>query len=400
MRLTHTWFSALAAAFALASCHAPDDGQGSSSSAQHHAVGASTAATAPLPTDFPGIPAGAVVAYHDGDGVKVITAIPAATQASFGAKDTGAPSFTADGKHVFASVGKANRQDADQILDFDVATRTVRSIACPCAKAVAASGSMLVWWEDPDRLMSLDLREPDPKPKILRTVQLPTPAPDKIQGELSWQPSGTAVIGASRDIVLIGRLPTKPLPTGGPTYLFTVQDDGTARSLGAANSDGPVTRALFSPGGKQFAYIGRYRASSNSRSASVSIVDTSTWQTQTPSIADSSSPGVVPGVTSLWWDSDGALDTVYYSDKEGSPSPMTTVTPPNIWTLTDQTWKQIGFDGERWLYHLAPGAILTLGRSNPRDEHSVSTTLSMEVQGRRAQIAEGVTAVAAMSARQ
>jgi hypothetical protein len=398
MRLTHTWFSALAAVLALASCHATGDGQRSSPSAQPHAVSGSTAATAPLPTDFPGIPAGAVVAYHDGDGVKVITGSPAAAQARFGAKDTGAPSFTADGKHAFASGGKTDGKDADQVLDFDVATHVVRSIACPCAKAVAASGSALIWWEDPDRLMRLDLSEPDPKPKTLHAVQLPPPAPDKVQGELSWQPGGTSVIGANADTVLIGRLPSKPLATGGPTYLFAVQKDGTARSLGQADSDGPVIRAFFSPDGKRFAYIGGHRTSPSSRSSSASIVDTATWQTQTPPIADSSAPGVVPGVTSLWWDSDGALDAVYLSTKEDSPSPREFVTPPNIWTLTGQNWKQIGFDGGRWLYHLAPDAVLTLVRSNPDDEHSSSTALSIETQGRRVQIAEGVTAVVATPA--
>jgi hypothetical protein len=391
MKPSGGWFAAFVAVFVLSACQGT--ARESAPTAPPHPAGVSPASQIPLPVGMPALPAGAAVAYHDRDGIKVLKGRSDAFQASFGAADSGAPSFTADGRHVFARAGKPGSAEGNRLLVFDITTGGVRSVDCP-GSAVAAGGSTLVWWEDPDRLMAVDLNESDPKPKTLRTVQLPaTPAPPGAWGGHSPRPGGTSVLGADADTVIIGTLPMDILPTGGPTYLFAVGRNGAVHSVGPAQSDGQVSRVWFSPDGKRIAYVGASRVSPSSRSSFPVLVDMSTWQMQVSRIQEPTDPNVVPGVGGLWWDADGSLDAVYTATRNDSPGPKASfVTPPNVWTLGDQAWKQIGFGGERWIYHLASNAVVTLG---PDPEHS---DLVVESQGRRGAISEGVTDVAAFPA--
>ncbi|MGZ8802144.1 MAG: hypothetical protein ACXWZL_05875, partial [Mycobacterium sp.] len=158
----------------------------------------STSATTPSPsspfdpttTTPPPQPAGPVLAYRAADEIGLVdgTNVIATAPGTFDASND--LITTEDGRFVFA------RTTDNQVATLEVASRKAATRSVPVGPELGTTGpSTIVWWEQPNRLMQLDLADPDSQPALLQTVDLP-PVAGVRPGEprLIVARGGTAVI--------------------------------------------------------------------------------------------------------------------------------------------------------------------------------------------------------------
>jgi hypothetical protein len=113
-------------------------------------------------------PTGPLLAYRAADEIGVVdgTTVIGSVRGAF------TPSndliTTEDGKFMFA------RTSDDQLATLDVATGkgTVRPVAVGPSLGTGGA-STIVWWEQPNRLMRLDLANPASQPELDQSVELP-----------------------------------------------------------------------------------------------------------------------------------------------------------------------------------------------------------------------------------
>jgi hypothetical protein len=283
--------------------------------------------TAPTTTTAKALPAGPLVAYRASteiglaDGTRIVATAPGNFTPS------SEPFVTEDGRFVFA------RSADGKLVTLDARTGANRVIPLPQASRVGTAGtSTIVWWEQPNRLMQLDLAAEAVAPTLRQTVNLP-PVYDASATDpgLLTARGGTAVIS---------RVESAPSPSGGPDTLYAVRGGGTPASLGRADANTPVADAELSPDGASLAYA-LYRRSSNTCGTAAVVVSNADGSQQTFDVA---APGPETGsqVLHMWWQDSHPMalslatwqcePASSYSPRvwELGPDRLVQVTPPTV----------------------------------------------------------------------
>jgi hypothetical protein len=320
----------------------------------------------PTSTTAPAGPSGPLLAYRSATQIGLVDG----TEAVASAKGTFAPSsdplLTEDGKYVFAL-------GTDGLAVLDVATRKSRVVAVPRGSAVGtAGGSIVVWWEQPDRLMQLDLSDPAGKPAVRQNVTLP-PAP------------GTASLLVARAGTAI--LVQQPQTPGGPDTLYAVRGSGAPTSLGTSDANTPIATATLSPDGSSLAYA-LYRQTSDVCGTAAIVVSDAAGAQQSYDVT-SPEAGASSRVLRMWWQ-DGQPMSLSLATWQCAPM---SAYSPLIWQLggaglTAADPKTVALQDAE----VAPGQralIIPKGGAAPE----TSGTLIVEDSGRRIPVESAVDAI-------
>ena len=272
----------------------------------------STTSSSPLPsspfdptTTAPPAPSGPRLAYRSADEIGVV-----------------------DGTTVVASVAGTFPPSNDLITTLDVSTGESNTLPVNVGSAVGTGGgSTVVWWEQPNRLMQLDLADPDAQPALAQIVDLPPVA--------GIRPGEPRLIVARGGTAVIARVEQPPSPFGGPDTLYAVRGSVPPASLGQVDANSPVTVARLSADGARLAYA-LYRATDGAcGTAAVAITDADGSQ-QTYDVAgtDAESGSRVP---KLWWPSEGLPELSLMTWRCDRPETY----PPLVWQLADDGMTQV-----------------------------------------------------------
>lgn len=177
---------------------------------------------------------GPLLAYRAADEIGVVEGTTVLATASGAFTPSNDLLTTEDGRFVFA------RTVDNQLATIDVRNRRGSTRPIPVGPSLGtAGGSAIVWWEQPNRLMRLDLADAGATPQLMQTVDLP-PVPQAGDPRLIVARGGTAVVA---------RVEGAPTPFGGPDTLYAVRGPGAPTSLGQADANSPVSVARLSPDG-------------------------------------------------------------------------------------------------------------------------------------------------------
>ncbi len=353
----------------VAACTVGDSGRGS-------APARPSSPFDPTPTK----PTGPLLAYRAFDeiglvdGTSVIATSPGAFEPS---NDLIA---TADGRFLFA------RTTDNRVATLEVDTRKTTTRPVPVGPVLGTGdGSTILWWEQPNRLMQLDLADPDAQPVLHQTVDLPPVA--------GVRPGEPRLLVARGGTAVLARVEAPSSQFGGPDTLYVAHGPGAPTRLGQAEANSPVSVARLSADGTQLAYAlyqGRDSACGN---ASVVLSDADGDQ-QTFDVAD---PDAASGsrVPKLWWPPNGPPRLSLASwqcDQPTSYSPLVwqldTAGPDSIQEISPPAAALQTGD-------VAPGQrALILPKTGAYDEPT--GTLVLEDSDRRVSIKEGVDAIAVL----
>lgn len=282
----------------------------------------STASPFEPTTTRPPEPTGPLLAYRAADEVGVIdgTTVLASAKGSF------TPSndliTTDDGKFVFA------RTVDNQLATLDVASGTADTRQVPVGPALGTAGdSTIVWWEQPNRLMTLDLADPDSQPMLHQQVDLPPVA--------GVRPGDPRLVIARGGTAVIARVEAPPSAFGGPDTLYAVRGPGPPSALGQADANSPVTVARLSPDGAELTYA-LYRASDNGCGTAAVVQAGADGSQQTFDVAGADA-NAGSRVTKLWWPKSGPPKLSLTTWQCGQQQ----TDPPLVWQLSDTSIGQV-----------------------------------------------------------
>lgn len=234
-----------------------------------------------------------------------------------------APQFTSDRKFLFTTSLKST----GNLVAIDVNNNKVDTRALPSGATAASSGSSIIWWQEPDQLMTIDLSNPASTPSVKRRINLPA-APEGTHARL---------IAAHGDTVLLARLERTGGTAMGPDNLYLARD-GAVTPLGITGGDEPTREAAVSPDGRFIAYPISHRQCGH---AQVAVIDVQKATTQTFSLPGDADTGTSTGVLWLWWASDNTVRASFTSRSCFSPSTLTEpFKDPAIWALNNGSWQQ------------------------------------------------------------
>jgi hypothetical protein len=240
----------------------------------------------PTKTTEPKPPTGPLVAYRASTEIGVVdgTEVYATAPGSF--TPSSEPLLTEDGKFAFARSADGN------VVALDVRSKATKVI--PLAQAPrlgTGGGSTIVWWEQPNRLMQLDLADAAGAPTLRQTVDLPP-----IYGS---SPPDPKLLTARGGTAIIARVETAPSPYGGPDTLYAVRENAPPTSLGVVDANTPVADAALSPDGASLVYA-LYRRSSDTCGTAAVAVSNADGSQQTFDVA---APDGQTGsqVLRMWW---------------------------------------------------------------------------------------------------
>ncbi|MBX7435170.1 hypothetical protein JDV09_24165 [Mycobacterium sp. Y57] len=293
---------------------------------QEPGAGSSTLKPSPSspfdPTTTAPEPTGPLLAYRAADEIGLVdgTTVIASAKGAF------APSndliATEDGRFVFA------RTTDNRLATIDVATRKGATRDIPVNSALGTSGqSVVVWWEQPNRLMRLDLADPDSRPELAQTVDLPPLA--------GIRPGEPRLLVARGGTAIIARVEAPPSPFGGPDTLYAVRGPGSPTPLGQADANSPVSVARLSPDGARLAYA-VYRATDHACGSAAVVVTDADGSQQT---YDAAGPDAQAGsrVPKLWWPATGLPKLSLMTWRCDRPETF----PPLVWQLSDDSITQV-----------------------------------------------------------
>ena len=240
--------------------------------------------------------------------------------------------------------------------------------------------STIVWWEQPNRLMQLDLADPNSQPAVQQVVDLPQAA--------GGTPGAPRLVVARGGTAVIARVETTPSPFGGPDTLYAVRGPGAPAPLGLADANSPVSVARLSPDGASLAYA-LYRSADSTCGTAALVLSDANGTQQTFDVAgpDADTGSRVP---KLWWPETGpprlSLAT-WRCDRPETYSPLVwQLAPDRIEQITPPTSALQTAD-------VAPGQrALILPQTGSYTEPA--GTLSVEESDRRISIKDGVDAIA------
>lgn len=333
------------------------------------------------PTTTPQQPAGPLLAFRAADeigvadGSRVVASVPGTFPTS---NDL---ITTEDRRFVFA------RTDDSRLAVLDVAARrgTVRPVTVgPTLGTMGPSD--VVWWEQPDRLMRLDLSKPDSAPEVARTVDFPPVG--------GVRPGEPRLVVARGGTTVLARVEAPPSPFGGPDTLYAVRGPGPPAPLGPADANSPVTVARLSPDGAVLAYA-LYRAT-DSGCGTAAVVQSDADGAQEMFDVAGSDPQAGSRVTRLWWPSEGLPKLSLSTWRCGAPAPSTGPDPPLVWQLSDSAIAQLTPPTSALqTAELAPGKRALLLPS-PEDYAAPAGTLVFEDGARRFPVRDDVDGIAVL----
>jgi hypothetical protein len=288
----------------------------------------STSATTPSPsspfdpTTTPPKVTGPLVAYRAADEIGLVdgTSVAASTKGAF------SPSndliTTEDGRFVFA------RTNDNRLATLDVQKRQGTTRAVPVGPALGTGGaSTIVWFEQPNRLMRLDLANPESQPQLQQTVDLPPVA--------GIAPGEPRLVVARGGTSVVARVEAPPSPFGGPDTLYAVRGPGAPSLLGQADGNSPVTVARLSPDGAALVYA-LYRATNNG-CGTAAVVQSDADGTQNTFDVAGTDPNAGSRVARLWWPTTGPARLSLTTWQCGAPE----TSPPLVWQLAGDHIEQV-----------------------------------------------------------
>ncbi|MGE2729499.1 hypothetical protein ACQI4F_08475 [Mycolicibacterium vaccae] len=360
-------------AILLAACTGPATGPGQTTS------GLPSSPFEPTTTEAP--PPGPLVAYRAADeiGLAEGTRIVASVAGAFPtANDL---ITTEDRRYVFA------RTEDNRLATLDVEARrgSVRPVTVGPTLGTAG-GSSVVWWEQPNRLMRLNLADPDAVPEVARIVDLPPVA--------GVRPGEPRLVVARGGTAVLARVEAPPSPFGGPDTLYAVRGPGPPTPLGHAEANSPVTVARLSPDGAVLTYA-LYRAT-DSGCGTAAVVQSNADGTQEMFDVAGADPHAGSRVTRLWWPVDGPPKLSLLTWQCGEPGQPAQTDPPLVWQLSDGHIAQVEPPTSALqTAELAPGQRALLlphaeGYGDP------AGTLVFEDGSRRFPVRQDVDAIAAL----
>lgn len=281
-------------------------------------IGTTTARpTSPFdPTQAPPDPTGPLIAYRADDEIGIVDGTKVVATAPGTFEPSNDLIVTDDGRFVFA------RTTDNKVATIDVASGEATTREVPVSPVLGTIGdSTIVWLEQPNRLMQLDLADPDSQPVLYQTVDLP-PSGGTGKPRLVVARGGTAVIA---------RVEGPPSPSGGPDTLYAVRGPGAPTRLGQAEANSPVTVARLSPDGAELVYA-LYRSTGSDCGTAAVVMSDADGAQQTFDVAGPGA-GSASRVPKLWWPPSGpprlSLAT-WRCDRPETYSPL-------VWQLTGQT---------------------------------------------------------------
>lgn len=327
------------------------------------------------PTTTPAQPTGPLLAYRAADEIGLVdgTSVIATAPGSFEASND--LITTEDGRFVFA------RTTDNQVATLDVASHEGSTRTVPVGPVLGTTGpSSIVWWEQPNRLMQLDLADPDSQPALLQTVDLPPVA--------GVRPGEPRLIVARGGTSVIARVEAPPSPFGGPDTLYAVRGPGAPAPLGLADANSPVSVARLSPDGASLAYA-LYRSTDSNCGTAAVVVSDAAGDQQTFDVAgpDTDTGSRVP---KLWWPATGLPKLSLAMWRCDRPESY----PPLVWQAAEDRIEQITpSTSALQTADVAPGQrALILPQSGAYADPS--GTLVFEESERRFTIKDGVDAIA------
>jgi hypothetical protein len=270
--------------------------------------------TAPTKTTEPKPPTGALVAYRASTEIGVVdgTEVYATAPGSFAPSSE--PLLTEDGKFAFARSADGN------VVSLDVRSKATRVIPLAQASRLGTGGgSTIVWWEQPNRLMQLDLGDAAAAPTLRQTVDLPP-----IYGSSTPDPS---LLTARAGTAIIARVETAPSPFGGPDTLYAVRGNAPPTSLGVVDANSPVSDAALSPDGASLVYA-LYRRSSNTCGTAAVAVSNADGSQQTFDVAATDGK-TGSQVLRMWWQEPQPMTLSLATWQCDPPSSYS----PRVWVL-------------------------------------------------------------------
>ncbi len=282
---------------------------------------------------------------------------------------------TEDGKFVFA------RTSDGQLAALDVGSGkgTIRPV--PVGPSLGTGGaSTIVWWEQPNRLMRLDLANPASQPELGQIIDLPPVA--------GVRPGEPRLLVARGGTAVVARVEAPPSPFGGPDTLYAVRGPGTPASLGQADSNSPVSVARLSPDGAALTYS-LYRATDTACGTAAIVTSDAAGAQQTFDVAG---PDTDAGsrVTKLWWPAAGAPKLSLTTWRCAQPQ----TDPPVVWEVSgDHIAQTTPPTSALQTADVAPGqrALILPSSGAPTDP---TGTLVFEESSRRFSLKPGVDAIA------
>lgn len=351
--------------------------------------GSSPRPTSPFdPTTTPP-PTGPLVAYRAADEIGLVdgTDVVASAPGTFDASND--LIVTEDGQFVFA------RNSDGQLVTLDVSSgeASTRDVTLDSALGTGEN-STVVWWEKPNRLMQLDLADPDSQPVLTQTVDLPAVQGAQVgQARLLVARGGTAVLA---------RVEGTPSPFGGPDTLYAVHGPEAPTSLGQVDANSPVTVARLGPDGARLAYAtyqatrvaGQDAPDSSPQDAcgTAAVVLTGadgSQQTYEVAGADAASGSRVP---KLWWPAQGlprlSLMT-WRCDQPESYAPL-------VWQLSEDGMTQLEPPTSAIQIADISSGQRAMILAEDGDYGDASGALVLEDSGRRIPIRSDVDAIAVL----
>lgn len=261
-------------------------------------------------------PTGPLVAFRAADEIGLVdaTRIVATVDGSFPTSND--LITTEDGRYVFA------RTADNQLATLDVEARrgTVRPVTVGPTLGTAGD-SAVVWWEQPNRLMRLDLSDPDAVPAVAQLVEFPPVA--------GIPPGEPRLVVARGGTAVLARTEAPPSPYGGPDTLYAVRGPGPPASLGQAEANTSVTVARLSSDGAELAFA-VYRATDDG-CGTAAVVQSKADGTQETFDVAGADPAAGSRVTRLWWPKEGLPKLSLSTWRCGEPPS----TPPLVWQVSD-----------------------------------------------------------------
>jgi hypothetical protein len=268
------------------------------------------------PTKTTSAPSGPLLAFRSADEIGIADGTTTVATASGKFTPSNDLLTTEDGRFVFA------RTADGQVATIDVKNRRGSTRAVPVGPSLGTGGqSSIVWWEQPNRLMQLDLADPNSAPTLRQIVDLPPVA--------GVQPGEPRLVVARGGTAVVARVEAPPSPFGGPDTLYAVRGPGAPSPLGQADANSPVTVARLSPDGGALTYA-LYRATDDACGTAAAVQSDAAGAQQTFDVAGSD-PAAGSRVTKVWWPTEGPPKLSLTTWRCGQPQ----TDPPVVWQLTD-----------------------------------------------------------------
>lgn len=290
---------------------------------------------------------------------------------------TDEPIATEDGRFVFG------RSPDGTLTVVDAESRHARTLAAEVGSRMGTGGgSTVVWVEQPDRLMQVDLAVADPTPTLRRTVDLPQ----------NVAASGPPVLIASRgDVAVVARVESAPPPAVAPQMLYALRGAAPPVPLEETLANTPIENATMNPDGDSVAYGVYRRSGADCGKSSLTIIDLDQAAPRTIRVGQRDA-GIAERVLKLWWAGiTPELSTVSWNCADPQIGKV-----PSISEVRGLSLHPAMGESALQTLDLAAGVTATLLPREPMSREPVGN-LIVDVRGEKTGVRGGVSAIASLS---